>query len=55
MNVTFPDAARIRNLESKIIKNPRRIEEKDSVDAVETTAKPVAKQSAKCLRCIAVQ
>ena len=54
MNVTFPDAARICNLESKIIKNPRRIEEKDSVDAVETPAKPVAKQSAECLSCIAL-
>ena len=54
MNVTFPDAARICNLESKIIKNPRRIEEKDSVDAVETPAKPVTKQSAECLSCIAV-
>ena len=36
------------------MKNPRRNEEKDSVDAMETTAKPVAKQSAECLSCIAI-
>ena len=34
--------------------NPRRNKEKDSVDAVETTAKRVAKQSEECLSCIAL-
>ena len=54
MNVTFPDAAGVVGISRPRIKNPRRNEEKDSVDAVETTAKRVAKQSEECLSCIAL-
>ena len=49
MNVTFPDAAGVVGISRPRIKNPRRNEEKDSVDAVETTAKRVAEQSEECL------